>query len=94
VKYFEPLPPEVEKVATAVVDARYKIHRSLGPGLIESVYEKCLIHELRKRHFEVRNQFDLPVSYEDIVIDSGLRPDLLIAEPLCLCAFVVKNLLR
>jgi GxxExxY protein len=81
-KYFEPLPPEVEKVATAVVDATYKIHRALGPGLIESVYEKCLIHELGKRHFEVRYQFDLPVAYDDIVIDSGLRPDLLIADVL------------
>jgi len=81
-KYFEPLPPEVEKVATAVVDASYKIHRALGPGLIESVYEKCLIHELGKRHFEVRYQFDLPVAYDDIVIDSGLRPDLLIADVL------------
>jgi len=81
-KYLEPLTPEVESVAAAVVDATYKIHRALGPGLIESVYEKCLIHELRKRHFEVRNQFDLPVSYDDIVIDSGLRPDLLIADVL------------
>jgi len=41
-----------------------------------------LIHELRKRHFEVRNQLDLPVSYDNIIIDSGLRPDLLIADVL------------
>jgi len=81
-KYFEPLPPEVEKVATAVVDSTYKIHKALGPGLIESVYERCLIHELRKRRFEVLDQLDLPISYDDIVIDSGLRPDLLIADVL------------
>ena len=43
-KYFEPLTPDVENVAAAVVDATYKIHRALGPGLIESVYGKCLIH--------------------------------------------------
>jgi GxxExxY protein len=79
-KCFEPLPPEIEKVATEVVDATYKIHRALGPGLIESVYEKCLVHELRKRQFEVRSQLDLPITYDDIVIDSGLRPDLLIAD--------------
>lgn len=77
-KYFEPLPPEVEKVATATVDATYKIHKALGPGLIESVYELCLAHELRKRHFVVQSQLDLPIYYDDIVIDSGLRPDLLI----------------
>ena len=78
-KYFEPLPPEVEKVATATVDATYKIHKALGPGLIESVYEQCLAYELRKRNFQVLTQLDLPIAYDDIVIDSGLRPDLLIA---------------
>ena len=81
-KYFEPLPPEVEKVATATVDATYKIHKALGPGLIESVYEQCLAHELRKRKFQVCTQLDLPIAYDDIVIDSGLRPDLLIADVL------------
>ena len=81
-KYFEPVPPEVEKVATAAVDATYKVHKALGPGLIESVYEQCLAHELRKRKFQVRTQLDLPIAYDDIVIDSGLRPDLLIADVL------------
>ena len=81
-KYFEPLPPEVEKVATATVDAAYKIHKALGPGLIESVYEQCLVHELRNRNFAVRSQLDLPIHYDGIVIDSGLRPDLLIADVL------------
>jgi GxxExxY protein len=79
-KYFEPLPPEVEKVAKDAVDASYKIHRALGPGLIESVYEKCLIHELRKRNYEVRSQFELPIAYDDILIESGLRPDILVAD--------------
>jgi len=79
---FEPLPPEVERVATAVVDSAYKIHKALGPGLIESVYELCLAHELRKRGFEVRTQLDLPVKYDDITIDSGLRPDILVADVL------------
>ena len=81
-KYFASLPSEVEQVATAVVDATYKIHRALGPGLIESVYEKCLTHELNKRHYSVQTQLDLPISYDDIVIESGLRPDMLIANML------------
>jgi GxxExxY protein len=81
-KYFEPLPPEVERVATAAVDAAYKIHKALGPGLIESVYELCLAHELRKRKFEVRTQLDLPIRYDGITIDAGLRPDMLIADVL------------
>lgn len=78
-KRFEPLPPEVEKLATITVDAAYKVHRTLGPGLLESVYELCLAHELRKRGLEVRTQMNLPITYEDITIDSGLRLDMLIA---------------
>lgn len=81
-KRFDPLPPEVETVATATVDAAYKVHRTLGPGLLESVYELCLAHELRKRGLEVRTQLQLPIIYEDITIDSGLRPDILIADVL------------
>jgi GxxExxY protein len=81
-KCFDPLPPEVEKVATATVDAAYKVHQTLGPGLLESVYELCLAHELRKRGLQVRTQLNLPIAYEDITIDSGLRPDMLIADVL------------
>ena len=47
-KVFEPLPPDVEHLAKIVVNAAYKVHSSLGPGLLESVYETCLAHELRK----------------------------------------------
>ncbi len=43
-KVFEPIPPETERIAAAVVDAAFKVHRSLGPGLLESVYELCLAH--------------------------------------------------
>jgi GxxExxY protein len=81
-KYFDPLPPEVEEAATATVDAAYKMHRTLGPGLLESVYELCLAHELRKRALNVRTQLNLPITYEDITIDSGLRLDMLIADVL------------
>ena len=91
-KYFEPLTPEVEKVATDAVDATYKIHRALGPGLIESVYEKCLIHELRKRNYEVRSQFELPIAYDGIVIDSGLKPDILVADVLLIEVKAVEHM--
>lgn len=69
-------------MATTTVDGAYKIHKTLGPGLLESVYEKCPAHELRKRKFEVLTQLDLPVTYDDVVIESGLRPDMLIANVL------------
>lgn len=45
-KVFEPLPPDIEHLAKMVVDSAYKVHSSLGPGLLESVYETCLAHEL------------------------------------------------
>lgn len=92
-KRFEPLPPEVEIVATATVDSAYKVHRTLGPGLLESVYETCLAHELRKRNLEVRTQLNLPVTYEDITVDYGLRLDMLIANVLIVEVKAVDNML-
>jgi GxxExxY protein len=77
-KYFEPLSPNIENIATAAVDGAYRIHKALGPGLLESVYECCLAYELRKRSFEVRTQLDLPITYDGIIFESGLRPDMLI----------------
>jgi GxxExxY protein len=79
-KYFEPLSPEIENIATATVDGAYRIHKALGPGLLESVYESCLAYELRKRSFEVRTQLNLPITYDGINLESGLRPDILIAD--------------
>ncbi len=81
-KHFEPLSPEVEKVASATVDAAYRIHRTLGAGLIESVCERCLIYEPRKLNYEVRTQFWVSIKYEDLVIDDAFRPDILVADVL------------
>ena len=55
-KVFEPLPAEIESVAKQTVDASIKVHRALGPGLLESVYETCLAHELRQRGLQVETQ--------------------------------------
>ena len=62
----------------AVVDAAMKVHSILGPGLLESAYEGCLAHELRKRGFYVLHQLELPVVYDDACIDLGYRLDLLV----------------
>jgi len=61
-----------------IVDAAYRVHKTLGPGLLESVYERCLEHELGKRGIDVRSQVLLPVMYDGIQIDSGLRLDLIV----------------
>ena len=74
---FEPVPVDVEHVASEVVDAALEVHRALGPGLLESVYEGCLLHELTLRKIECRTQVYIPIVYKDLRIESGLRIDLL-----------------
>lgn len=75
---FVPVPEELDRIATSIVDAAYKVHRSLGAGLLESVYEACLTHELSKRGFDVKVQLRLPVEYDGIKLDAGLRLDILV----------------
>ncbi|MBX7259278.1 MAG: GxxExxY protein [Candidatus Hydrogenedentes bacterium] len=74
----EPIPREVDEVAKQVVDAAFAVHQALGPGLLESVYEACLAHELRKRGLNVETQVVLPVVYDGVELEAGLRLDLLV----------------
>ena len=67
---------ETDAIAKQVVDAAYAVHRALGPGLLESVYEICLVHELVKRGLNVERQVSLPVVYDSLRLDAGLRLDL------------------
>ena len=76
----EPIPKEVERVATAVVDAAYAVHSALGPGLLEHVYEVCFCHELGKRGLSYRRQVVVPIVYDGIRFDEGLRLDVLVQE--------------
>ncbi|HEY8935403.1 MAG TPA: GxxExxY protein [Cyclobacteriaceae bacterium] len=69
-----------EFVAKNIVDIAVKIHRELGPGLLESVYEKCFAYELTCREINFRVQKDVPIIYNSLVIDNGLRLDLLIDD--------------
>ena len=66
------------EIATIVVNAAFKIHSRFGPGLLESVYETILGYELRKRGLFVRHQPPLPVVYEEMRMNIGFRPDLVI----------------
>src|SRR5689334_24544702 len=66
------------EIATAVVDAAFKIHTTLGPGLFESVYEATLEYELQKRGLRVAHQIRLPVQYEEIRLELGFRVDLIV----------------
>jgi GxxExxY protein len=72
------LPKEEERVAALIVDAAIKVHRVLGPGLLESVYEACLAHELKLRGLQVKTQVPIPIRYEGLALEGGLRLDLLV----------------
>jgi GxxExxY protein len=71
---------EINEVSGQIVDAAIKVHSALGPGLLESTYEACLMYELRKRGITVSNQVPLPVRYDDVVIEVGYRIDLLVED--------------
>ncbi len=77
-EHFEPVSPEVDRVAAQVVDAALQVHRTLGPGLLESVYEVCLCHDLAKRGMTFQRQVSWPIVYDGIKLESGLRLDLLV----------------
>lgn len=68
------------EISKVVVDAALKVHRALGPGLLESVYEVVLAHELRSRGIHVQRQVSIPVRYENIQFDEGFRADLLVEQ--------------
>jgi GxxExxY protein len=71
-----PVGVETDQLAKLIVDAGLKVHRTLGPGLLESVYEHCLAHELRKRGVTVQRQLVLPIVYDSEQLDAGFRLDI------------------
>jgi len=66
-----------EQIGYAVIGAALKVHSTVGPGLLESAYEACLLYELGKSDLPVRRQVLIPVRYENLTIDNGYRIDLL-----------------
>ena len=67
-----------ELIGKAIVTAAFKIHTSLGPGLLEKIYEVCLAHELRMAGHDVQRQLDIPIVYDGIEFAEGLRLDILV----------------
>lgn len=72
--------PRVNRITGAVISAAMKVHSHLGPGLLESAYEACLAHELRKQGIRVAQQVGLPVIYDGERIDLGYRIDLIVDD--------------
>lgn len=77
---YAPVPPEVERVGKAVLDAAFKVHTALGPGLLESVYETCTKFELTASGLHAPTQVGLPVTYRGIKMDAGLKPDMIVED--------------
>jgi GxxExxY protein len=80
----EPIPAETEMIVRSAIDAGLKVHTVLGPGLLESVYEQCLAHELVQRGIAVDRQIALSIVYEGATLEAGFRIDLLLARAVVL----------
>jgi GxxExxY protein len=74
------LPDYIEEIATKIVDAAYTVHKALVPGLLEKVYEVCFCHELAKRGLKYLRQVDVPIVYDGILFNEGMRLDVLVED--------------
>lgn len=86
-------PDEYNQLSGTIVDCAYKVHTALGPGLIESVYEACMLHELRKRGVHAESQVSLPIVYDDVTLDAGLRLDIWVERKVIVELKAIENLL-
>lgn len=89
----EPIPEEMNAVASKVVDAVFAVHTALGPGLLESIYELCLLHEIKKRGLRAERQVSLPIVYDGLHLDAGLRLDLVVEGRVVIELKAVETLL-
>jgi GxxExxY protein len=69
-----------EILCSQIVDCAYLVHTQLGPGLLEKIYEACFCHELAKKGIKYKRQVDLPIYYDGLVFEEGLRIDVLVEE--------------
>lgn len=79
-KTFKALSAREEEIARKIVDAAYTVHKELGPGLLEKVYEVCFCRELGKRNLSCKRQVPVPIVYDGIMFDEGFKQDVLVEE--------------
>jgi len=87
-----PIPERTNKVSGEVVDAAYVVHTTFGPGLLESIYENCLVHELKLRGLNAQSQIALPIDFKGMRIERGLVLDLLVEDCVVVEVKSVKSL--
>ena len=84
---------EVTQLSYEITGYAIKVHKALGPGLLESVYEKCLKYELTQNGYKVEQQLLVPVAYNDIIIDTELRLDILVNDCVVVELKAIENIL-
>ena len=78
----KPISAETNRLAGKVVSAAYLVHHELGPGLLESIYETCVAHVLKSAGLKVERQVAMPVRFQSVVLETGFRIDLMVADQL------------
>ena len=69
---------QIEQIAKIIVNSAFKVHKELGPGLLEKVYEACLVYEITKAGFEVKRQMEVPIIYDGVTLKEYLRLDIIV----------------
>jgi GxxExxY protein len=87
------IPAESERLATLAVDAAFSVHSELGPGLLESAYQACFVHELALRGVAYQKELPVPLNYKGVSIEVGFRADVIIEEKLLIELKAVEQLL-
>jgi GxxExxY protein len=84
---------ETDKIAEQVVEAAFRVHRVLGPGLLENAYETCLVYEMGELNLKVKRQIDVPLVYGEVRLESGFRLDLLVEDKIVIEVKAVETTL-
>jgi len=85
-------PTELNEITSKILEFSIKVHKSLGPGMLEGAYEICLMHELVRHGFKVERQKKLPIVYDGIRLDAGYRLDLLVNDSVIVEVKAVERL--
>lgn len=84
---------EINKLTSEIIGSAIEVHKTLGPGLLESAYEECLCRELALRNISFERQLQLPIEYKGVKLDCGYRVDLLVAKSIIIEIKSVESLL-
>ena len=77
---FKEVSEEEDRIGRAIVNAAFRVHKELGPGLLEKVYEVCFCHVLSNEGFEIKRQIDIPIVFEGLIFEEGLRLDVMVND--------------